>query len=96
MFLQPFLFNLGHSRYFEVQAELMFQLSGDAAIMDVVPHRGLNLVREICSKLQDNIPCKKELGDMKKYNAQVSDLVWSALEHGSTVNLYCELSSLPS
>ena len=32
MFLHPFLFNAGHNKYLKAQAELMFQLSGDAVI----------------------------------------------------------------
>ena len=87
MFIHPFLFNSGQSKFLEVQAELMLQLSGDAAIMDVIPHRCLNLLREICSKVEQNMECKKQLGDMRKYNAQVSDLVWLSMERGSTVNI---------
>ena len=83
LFLQPFLHPILPEEMLKAEAEFLFQLSGDQPIISVIPFCSLELLRKICDKLDQGENCTKELGLMRKYNSQVSDLIWLALQNSS-------------
>ena len=84
MFLLPFLRPVLSPEIIRVQAELLLQLSGEQGIISVIPFSSLTLLRTICDKTEQGDNCAKELGMMRKFNSQISDLIWLGVQHGST------------
>ena len=83
LFLQPFLHPILPEEMLKAAAEFLFQLSGDQPIISVIPFQAVELLKTICDKLDKDENCTKEIGWMRKYNSQVSDLIWLSLQNGS-------------
>ena len=80
-FLRQFLFQTVPDDVLKVQAELLYQLSGEYQISSVLPPRAFDTMLNICNKLEHKESCCTQLHDMRVYNAQISDLVHLSLRN---------------
>ena len=60
-FLRQFFFPSVDNEIIEVQAQVLFQLSGEYQIESVLPQRALDLIGTICDKVEKNEECGKDL-----------------------------------
>ena len=85
-FLRQFFFPSVDNEIIEVQAQVLFQLSGEYQIESVLPQRAFDLIRTICDKVEKNEECGKDLLQMR-YNTQISNLFALSIKSLSTAVL---------
>ena len=86
-FLRQFFFPSVDNEIIEVQAQVLFQLSGEYQIESVLPQRAFDLIGTICDKVEKNEECGKDLLQMRRYNTQISDLFALSIKSLSTAVL---------
>ena len=86
-FLRQFFFPSVDNEIIEVQAQVLFQLSGEYQIESVLPQRAFDLIGTICDKVEKNEECGKDLLQMRRYNTQISDLFALSIKSSSTAVL---------
>ena len=86
-FLRQFFFPSVDNEIIEVQAQVLFQLSGEYQIESVLPQRAFDLIGTICDKVEKNEECGKDLLQMRRYNTQISNLFALSIKSLSTAVL---------
>ena len=77
-FMEPILLSIGRKDYLQICAEFLHTLSGDEFIGTVIPPQCIPNLQQFFGKVERNENCSQELGQMHKYNPQISDLFWIA------------------